>query len=199
MCISQSCGMEIRLQGESKPQQQLNGVSFTPDSPTHPPPRYKQEGGPEGLHILQQVQNPRTQLSLTTLDSFVLGSILISWSEMPTSYRSCCKGESVTRTGPSWAIRPWLWDLSTWQRWEGHSLQPWSPRARETHQSQPVEPSKWVFQPSGWVFHCISQVNSIFGNSGYTSFYPRNFSLLQNVFLQVSKKIQTYRKVVRTV
>lgn len=106
--------------------------------------------------------------SLTMLDSFVFGSTLISWSEMPTSYRSCCKGESVTRTEPSWAIRPWLWDLSTWQRWEGHSLQCLSPRPRETHQAQPVEPSKWFFQPSGWVLRFILQVDSIFGNSGYT-------------------------------
>ena len=49
------------------------------------------------------------------------GSTRTSWRGTPTSFRSCCSDGSATRTGPSWATRPWPWASSTWPRWVLHT------------------------------------------------------------------------------
>lgn len=135
---------------ESDPQQQLNGGSFTPDSPSCTDRRQARKVVPNIPSRMKTHQGP--SCLLTVLDSFVLRSILISWSEMPTSYRSCCKGESATRTGPSWAIRPWLWDLSTWQRWEE-----WSPafKTESPPQKKKTESPRETPGPTSWAQQMI--------------------------------------------
>lgn len=193
VCGPQSWRAEAKHRAESHPQQQLKDIPFTPWAPPwidRRQWRQKDCAFSSGTRAHQWTQLLIDHAWLC----FMLGSTLISWREMPTSCRSCCKGESVTRTGPSWATRPWPWASSTWQRWEERSLQPLSQRAWESWTQQTIFPACWLsvlfyFTSSFfyWKFRVYLFLSSTFS-------LTKSFSLIFKKFSNLGKSCQNSMK-----